>query len=81
MHIKEREMQFVVNKNIRRILLESGQRQRDVAERAGMSKQVFSNVCRCKRKVYADEVVPIAAALGVGIEALFAEDGAAVAAG
>lgn len=67
-------MQFLVNKNIRRILRESAKQQKKVAERAGMSEMVFSNICRCKRKVYADEVVPIAAALGVCIEDLFTDD-------
>lgn len=72
-------MQFLVNKNIRRILRESAKQQKKVAERAGMSEMVFGNICRCKRKVYADEVVPIAIALGVSIEALFSVEDSAVA--
>lgn len=66
-------MQFTVNKNIERILRETGQRQSDAADRAGFSRAVFSNIVRCKRKVYANEVVPIALAIGVSIEELFAE--------
>lgn len=65
-------MQFVVNNNIGRILRKTGQRQGEVADRAGISRAVFSNIVRCKRKVYADEVVPIAFAIGVSIEELFA---------
>lgn len=61
----------VVNRNIRRIIRETGQKQGDVADRAGIPKAVFSNIVRCERKVYADEVIPIAAALQVSIEDLF----------
>lgn len=42
-----------------------------VAAPMGFSRKILSNIIRCKRKVYADEVVPIAKALGVGIEDLF----------
>lgn len=66
-------MQLTVNKNIQKIVSQTGQKQADIAARCGMSKAVFSNICRCKRKVYADEVIPIALAMGVTIEDLFAE--------
>ena len=61
----------VVNQNIRRIIRETGQKQGDAADRAGIPRPVFSNIVRCKRKVYADEAIPIAAALQVSIEDLF----------
>lgn len=67
-------MQFTVNKNIQRIIQETGQKQGDVADQAGINRKVFSNICRCKRKVYADEVIPIAQAMGVTIEELFEEE-------
>lgn len=63
--------EYAVNQNIRRIILKTGLKQGDVAEAAGISKAVFSNIVRCERKVYADEVIPIAAALQVSIEDLF----------
>ena len=50
-------------------------RQKDAADRAGMSEGVFSNIVRCRRKVYADEVITIARAIGVSIEELFRSDG------
>lgn len=62
---------YAVNKNIRRIILKMGLKQGDVADRAGVPRAVFSNIVRCRRKVYADEVLPIAAALQVSIEDLF----------
>lgn len=64
-------MQFTVNRNITRILREKGLRQGETADRAGLDRKVFSNIVRRKRKVYADEVVPIASAMGVTIEELF----------
>lgn len=67
-------MQFVVNKNIARILKEKGIRQKEVALKAGFGVMVISNIVNCKRNVYADEVVPIALALGVQIEELFREE-------
>lgn len=68
---EKKENTYVVNRNIKRIIEESGETQRTVAVRAGFGAEVFSNIIRCKRKVYADEVIPIAAALQVPIEELF----------
>lgn len=63
--------EFIVNKNINRIIVEKKLRPSKVAASAGFSPAVFSKIVRCKRKVYADEVVPIAEAMGVRLEALF----------
>ena len=62
---------YLVNKNIRRIIREKGLTANKVARAAGISEAVLSNIVMCKRKVYADEVIPIAAALQVSIEDLF----------
>ncbi|WP_297232271.1 helix-turn-helix domain-containing protein [uncultured Flavonifractor sp.] len=56
-----------------RVIRETGVSQGRAADRAGFSRAVFSNILRCKRKVYADEVCQIAEALGVSIEYLFAQ--------
>ncbi len=69
---------YLVNKNIKRIIAESGEVQRTVAARAGFSEAVFSNIVHCDRKVYADEVIPIAAALRVPIEDMFSREGETV---
>lgn len=63
---------FTVNRNIARAIRDAGGAQGAVADRAGFSRAVFSNILRCRRKVYADEVCQIAGALGVSIEYLFA---------
>lgn len=63
--------EYVVNKNIQRIMREKGMDARKVASAAGISEAVLSNIVRCKRKVYADEVITLAAALQVLIEELF----------
>lgn len=62
---------YLVNKNIKRIMQASHCTAGSVARKAGMSPSVMSNIARCKRKVYADEVIPLARALQVSIEDLF----------
>ena len=63
--------EYAVNQNIRRIIREKGLTANKVVRAAGISEAVLSNIVRCKRKVYADEVIPLAAALQVPIEELF----------
>lgn len=64
---------YLVNKNILRILKERKIKAKTVADGSGISVAVFSNIVRCKRKVYADEVIPLARALNVSVEELFRE--------
>lgn len=64
---------FVVNKNIKRIIDDTDKRPGAVADKAGIRRDIFSRIMHCKRPVYADEVIPIAAALRVSIEDLFRE--------
>lgn len=65
---------FLVNKNIERTIRELDKNPAAVADRAGIRRDVFSRIIRCKRSVYADEVRQIAEALGVSIEILFADE-------
>lgn len=67
------DREYTVNRNIEKHLSEQSKKQAVIACAAGFSPAVFSKIVRCKRKVYADEVVPIADALGVPIESLFVE--------
>ena len=60
-----------IREKIRVCIREKGLTLGSVAERAGFSRAVFSNIVRGKRKIYADEVCQIAEALGVSIEYLF----------
>ena len=66
---------FVVNRNIKKILDAEDKRPSAVADRAGIRRDIFSRIVHCKRPVYADEVIPIARAIGVSIEELFRSDG------
>lgn len=71
---QKRKISFTVNRNMARAIKKTHRTQIETAERAGFSRAVFSNILRCKRKVYADEVCQIAEALGVSIEYLFAAE-------
>lgn len=63
--------QFVVNRNIKKLICSMDKKPTAVADRAGLRRDIFSRIINCKRPVYADEVIPIALAMGVSIEALF----------
>lgn len=62
---------FVVNKNIKKILEAEDKKHSAIADKAGIRRDVFSRIVHCRRPVYADEVIPIANAMGVSINALF----------
>lgn len=64
---------FVVNRNIKKHIDEMDKRPSAIADKAGIRRDIFSRIIHCKRPVYADEVVPIAAAMGVSVESLFKE--------
>ena len=68
------ERDYLVNKNIERIIEEKDKKRTAVADRAGIRRDTFSRIVRCKRPVYAHEVCSIAAALGVPIDELFKEE-------
>lgn len=61
----------IVNRNLRRILVEKDMKHREVADRIGVSEQTFSHMVTGRRKIYADEVIPLALALNVPMEELF----------
>ena len=66
---------YIVNRNIKRIIANADKRPGAVADRAGIRRDIFSRIMNCKRPVYADEVLPIAAALQVSVEDLFQVEG------
>ena len=66
--------QFLVNKNIKRLIVEMDKKPTAVADRSGIRRDIFSRIINCKRPVYADEVVQIADAMGVAISVLFDEN-------
>lgn len=61
----------IVNRNLRRILVEKDRKHREVAERIGVYEQTFSHMVTGRRKIYEDEVIPLALALNVPVEELF----------
>lgn len=65
--------EFVVNKNIKKLIEELDKKSSAVADRAGIRRDTFSRIIHGRRPVYADEVIPIAKAMGVTIDALFDE--------
>lgn len=67
------ERKYTVNKNIRKYVEEMDKRASAVADRAGIRRDIFSRIVNCKRPVYADEVMPIATAMGISVEDLFRE--------
>lgn len=73
MRPKEQEDRYAVNKRMR----EAAQRKRvpqvRIAEETGMSEQVVSNIMRCKRMVYAEEIKPICNAIGITVSELYGE--------
>ena len=64
-------MKKTVIHNVRRIITEQQLRPREVEQSAGMKPGVISRMINGKRKVYADELVPVANALGVEVDELF----------
>lgn len=64
----------LVQKNVIRVIKTKGLIQSRVAERAGMSDQMFSNIVNGRKVIRADMVPVLAAALDVPIPELFVED-------
>lgn len=63
-----------VIENIKRIIERKGMKQVVVAERAGFTPQEFSNILNERRKLLRIEhIVPIAKALGVEVNDLYAD--------
>lgn len=63
----------VVTKNTRRIIHEKGYKQAAIANRAGVSPKVFSDMLTGRRIVRADFIPNLAKALGVEPNELFRE--------
>ena len=63
-----------VQKNVIRIIDEKGLVKKGVAQRAGMTPQILSDLITGRRVIRADMVPPLAKALGVDVMELFAEE-------
>ena len=61
----------IVVKNIKRIMFDNGVKQKSVAKKAMMSEKEFSNMMHDRRKIHAEDIPVLAAALGVQPNDLF----------
>jgi hypothetical protein len=53
-------------------MIDKGFKIRRIAEKSGMGEDVLGSITRCKRRVYADELIPISLALEVDVSELVA---------
>ncbi len=65
------ECNAIVPGNVARIIEKSGLKQNAVAERAGFSKQAFSDMLNGRKIIKPCDVIAISDALGVGVNELF----------
>lgn len=66
---------YSINERLRSILESEDKRTSAIADKAGIRRDTFSRILKCKRPLFADEVVPICNAAGIGIEKLFGAEG------
>lgn len=62
---------YTINIAIREFISGTSRKSTAVADKAGIRRDTFSRIIRCKRPIYADEIMPICDAMGVTIEELF----------
>lgn len=63
---------YTVNRTIRDFLQENGIHPDAVADGAGIPRDVFRRMLRCKRVIYAEELIPIVNASGISLDAVVA---------
>lgn len=64
-----------IAENAKKIIKEKGYKQKAIAERAGYDAQKFNNMLNGRKIIIADDILPIANALGVEPNELFQRDG------
>ncbi len=64
-----------ISENIYKIIKDNNLKQSAVAKSAGYSTQVFNNMVKGRRKIYADELPNICQALNISINELFHNKG------
>lgn len=63
-----------VNKRLKALLRERKLKQTEVAQRCGMRYQSLHRAVNGRRPIYAEEVLPLAKAIGVDVKTLLALD-------
>ena len=64
-----------VNRKLKELLREKKLKQTEVAERSGIAYQSLHRAVNGRRPIYAEELLPLAEAVGVEVTALLALDG------
>lgn len=64
-----------IAENAKKIIKEKGYKQKAIAEKAGYDIQKFNNMLNGRKIIIADDILPIANALGVEPNELFQRDG------
>lgn len=64
----------IVPDNVSKLIIARGLKQGAVAERAGFSKQQFSDMLNGRKIIKLCDVIAIAVALNVGVDDLFSSD-------
>jgi len=59
---------YTVNETIRDFIEENGLRPERIADRAGIKRETFARMLKCKRVIYADELIPILNAAGIPLD-------------
>lgn len=62
---------YSVNMEIKRIIESEDKRPSAIADKSNIRRDTFSRILRCQRPVYADEIIPICKAVGIGVDKLF----------
>ena len=65
------ERDFSINKRLRDILESEDKRTSAIADKAGIRRDTFSRILKCKRPLFADEIMPICNAAGIKVDKLF----------
>lgn len=65
---------YTINRRIQKIISETDKKSTAIADKAGIERTTFSRIIHCKRPLYADEIQPICAAIGISVKDLFTEE-------
>ena len=62
---------YSANQKIKQIIENEDKRPSAIADKANIRRDTFSRILRSQRPLYADEIVPICKAIGIGVNELF----------
>jgi len=59
---------YTINEVIREFINENDKSPMKIADKAGIRRDTFSRILKCKRPIYADELIPILNAAGIPLD-------------